>query len=492
MLHIPILRWGQPYRSVDRTVVPHFRTREPFVEMSLANTGLIRRDLRRQAEMREKLASIAVSDLVRMAKAAAAHFLNDTLPIDPSSDLTQTPQDYVEQVTATTGMPWSNVRRNMLKVHGVLDHVDEVLRGLTRGLDLSVLDAGFGERDGRLLSFFPRTDALGVVLPNNSPGVHALWAPATVLKIPLVLKPGSAEPWTPLRIIHAWAKAGLPAELFGYYPAGHAGGNEILSSTGRGMVFGDVTSTRRWKGDPRVEVHGPGFSKIVIGPDAADQWEKYLDVMVESIANNGGRSCVNASGVWVTKHGDAIADALAARLAKVEPRPADDPEAVLAPFADPTTAERISAAIDQDLYGADADGPIDRRRRGAGDHGGARDVSAAVRGKDRVVTVHGGTYLLPTVIRCDASHALANREFLFPYASVVEVPAASLPSALGPSLVVTCASADRGFQERFVSSPLVDRLNLGAIPTTRIGWDQPHEGNLFDHLYARRSIQRLA
>jgi hypothetical protein len=206
--------------------------------------------------------------------------------------------------------------------------------------------------------------------------------------------------------------------------------------------------------------------------------------MVESIANNGGRSCVNASGIWVTKHGDAIADALAARLATVEPRPADDPQAVLAPFADPATAERISAAIDQDLYG-EADGPVTSGPR-------AIDVSAAVRGKDRVVTVHGGTYLLPTVIRCDASHALANREFLFPYASVVEVPAASLPSSLGSSLVVTCASADPAFQERFVSSPLVDRLNLGAIATTQIGWDQPHEGNLFDHLYARRSIQRLA
>jgi acyl-CoA reductase-like NAD-dependent aldehyde dehydrogenase len=334
-----------------------------------------------------------------------------------------------------------------------------------------------------MLSFFPRAHALGVVLPNNSPGVHALWAPATVLKMPLVLKPGSAEPWTPLRIIYAWQKAGLPIELFGYYPAGHAGGNEILRSTGRGMVFGDVGSTRQWQADPRVEVHGPGFSKVVIGPDVADEWERYLDPIVESIVNNGGRSCVNASGVWVTKHGDRIADALAARLAEVRPLPSDHPDAVLAPFADPSTAERISAAIDQDLYPADADGP----KKSA-----ARDASADARGKDRVVSAHGGTFLLPTVIRCDASHALANREFLFPYASVVEVPAAELPSALGPSLVVTCISNDRDFQERFVASPHVDRLNLGAIPTTQIGWDQPHEGNLFDHLYARRSIQRLA
>jgi hypothetical protein len=108
------------------------------------------------------------------------------------------------------------------------------------------------------------------------------------------------------------------------------------------------------------------------------------------------------------------------------------------------------------------------------------------------VSAHGGTYVLPTVIRCDADHPLANREFLFPYASVVEVPAAELPDRLGPSLVVTCVSDDAAVRARFVASAHVDRLNFGAIPTTQIGWDQPHEGNLFEHLYARRAIQRPA
>jgi hypothetical protein len=67
-----------------------------------------------------------------------------------------------------------------------------------------------------------------------------------------------------------------------------------------------------------------------------------------------------------------------------------------------------------------------------------------------------------------------------------------MPEALGPSLVVTVISSDRGVLQRFIESPLVDRLNLGSIPTVRIGWDQPHEGNLFDHLYGRRAIQRIA
>jgi acyl-CoA reductase-like NAD-dependent aldehyde dehydrogenase len=480
MIHLPILRWGVPYRSVDRAVVPHFRTREPFVSMSLANVGLIRRDLLRQPEARARLQAMPVAALVAAAGRAAEIFMHDALPLDEAAGLAQTPQEYVEQVTATTGMPWASVRRNMAKVHGVLSRVDEVLAGLTRGLDLSVLDEGFGSVGGHMLSFFARADALGVVLPSNSPGVHSLWAPATVLKTPLVLKPGSAEPWTPLRIIQSYVKAGVPEGAFGYYPADHAGGSEILRSCGRGMVFGDVSSTKRWKGDPRVEVHGPGYSKIVIGPDAADDWERHVDMMVESIASNGGRSCVNASGVWVTKHGDRIAEALAARLATVIPRAADDPEAVLAPFADPATAHRISAVIDQDLA------------PGEGDAASARDVSAEVRGRDRVVSMHGGTYVLPTVIRCEASHPLANREFLFPFASVVEAPAETLPDLLGPSLVVTCVSEDPRVRARFVASSRIDRLNFGGIPTTQIGWDQPHEGNLFDHLYSRRAIQRLA
>src|SRR6185436_16950856 len=127
----------------------------------------------------------------------------------------------------------------------------------------------------------------------------------------------------------------------------------------------DVGSTKRWKSDGRVEVHGPGYSKVVIGPDVADQWEQYIDVIAESMSNNGGRSCVNASGVWVTKHADKIAEALARRLESVIPRSADDPAAVLAPFADPDTAKRISAIIDGDMNG---------------ETGSARDVSAAVRG----------------------------------------------------------------------------------------------------------------
>ena len=473
MLHIPLLRKGAPYKSLEVSRVVHHRTREPFVEISQANGGLIRRDLMDQQTGRRALAEFSCSELLEICRKAAGHFIEDSLPIGESM---QSPEDYVEQVSATTGLPYALVRRNMKKIHSMLTQMANVLSGLTRRLDLSILDQGFGEIGGQTLSFYPRTDSLGVVLPSNSPGVHSLWIPAVALKIPLVLKPGGAEPWTPYRIIQALQRAGAPSEAFSYYPTDHGGAGEILRRCGRGMLFGDSVSTSKWLGDSRIEIHGPGYSKVVIGEDCIDDWEKYLDVMVASILENGGRSCVNASGIWVSAHATEIAEALAARLATVAPRPADDDGAQLAPFADANVATRISQMIDQGL----ADG-------------GAREVTAAHRTSERLVNWQGCAYLLPTIVQCETpEHTLANREFLFPFASVVEVRQDELPERLGQSLVVTAITADDRLIGRLVGSPLVDRLNLGAVPTNQVSWDEPHEGNLFEHLYSRRAFQKAA
>ncbi len=271
MLHIPLLRSGRPYRSLDTIRVPHHRTREPFVEVSQANVGLIRRDLLGQESAQEMLARFSIDELTRICRVAAEHFLNGSLPL---GDTAQSPEDYVLQVSATTGMPHVLVRRNMQKITGMLAEMRSVLAGLTRNLDLKILDAGSGELNGQALSFFPRGRSLGVVLPSNSPGVHSLWIPAFALKTLLVLKPGSAEPWTPYRIVQALIRAGAPPEAFNYYPADHAGAGEILRQCGRGMLFGDIGSTKSWRDDPRIELHGPGYSKIVIGEDQIGHWEE--------------------------------------------------------------------------------------------------------------------------------------------------------------------------------------------------------------------------
>jgi len=474
MLHLPLLRRGRPYKSLDVARAPHHATGKPFVEISQANVGLIRRDLMEAGAMRAALAAMPTSRLIEMGREAAGIFLNDTLPL---GDDRQRPDDYVEQLSATTGMPFVMVRRNMQRLAAVMENLEAILRGLTRGIDPLILDRGFGEMHGQAVSFYPRANALGVVLPSNSPGVHGLWIIAVALKMPLVLRPGGAEPWTPYRIIQALMKAGIPGDAFCYFPSDHAGAGEIVRQCGRSMFFGDVATVGAFAGDSRIELHGPGYSKVVLGPDRVDDWRASLDLMAASVAENGGRSCVNASGIWTPRHGREIADALAARLATIVPRAADDPGAEIAPFVDPRVAARISDQIDAGLA-----------------EPGAEDVTARHRSGPRLVQHLGSTYLLPTVIHCTASsHPLANREFLFPFVSVVDVTAdqmAEMPACVGPTLVVTALTEDRDLTSRLLSSNLIGRLNLGAIKTNAIVWDQTHEGNLFDHLYARRAFQR--
>ncbi|MFN7923014.1 MAG: aldehyde dehydrogenase family protein [Bryobacteraceae bacterium] len=473
MIQIPVLRKGRPYYSVDRSVTVHHKTREPFVQISIANSGLIRRDLLDLPAIAEAMGKFTCAELIQLCERASKHFLEDELPLGEG---TQTVQDYVEQTSATTGSPWVMVRRNMEKIGGVMGNISGVLRGLTRNLDLSILDAGWGEASGSVVSYFRRGDSLGVVLPSNSPGVHSLWVPAFVLKTPLILKPGSAEPWTPYRIIQAFIRAGAPPECFGYYPAEHAGGGEILRRCGRGMVFGDVGTMKAYANDPRIELHGPGWSKIVIGEDLIDHWRDYIDIIAASIAENSGRSCVNASGVWVPRHADAIAEALAEKLARIQPRAASDPAAEIAPFADPAVAGRINTMVEQGIQ----------------TEPGATDVTATYRPEGRLAEFEGCSYLLPTIIRVDSpEHSMANKEYLFPFASVVETPQSTMPEVLGPTLVLTAITNDPAFRARLLRSNHIGRLNFGPIQTNRIVWDQPHEGNLFDHLYARRAFQAV-
>src|SRR5262245_4248719 len=157
MLHIPLLRRGVPYKSLDVAKAPHHATGKPFVEISQANVGLIRRDLLKQDEMRAALARLPVARLVELIGQAADIFQNDTLPV---GDEQQRPDDYIQQLSATTGMPFVMGQRNMARVATVMRHVGDILRGITRGLDPAVLDRGFGDLNGQAVSFYPKARAL--------------------------------------------------------------------------------------------------------------------------------------------------------------------------------------------------------------------------------------------------------------------------------------------------------------------------------------------
>ena len=470
MLHLPVLRWGTPYTSIDVDPVVHFATGEPIANVSRANGGLIQRDMRKAARAREVLRDIPIDDLIARAGKAGELYMNATLPM---GDGTQSPDEFVRAQSASTGLPERMCRANMKKNAFVLAEMRAILGSLTRGLALDVLSTGHGEERGVPISFQAQSPVVGLVLPSNSPGVHTLWLPVIPLQVGLVLKPGPQEPWTPYRMAEAFFAAGVPREAIAVYPGGGDVGAAVLDSCGRNLIFGGTPTVDRYRGNPRVQAHGPGFSKILIGDDQVDRWERFVDVMADSVFLNSGRGCINCSGIWASRHTREIADALARRLAAIAPLPPDHPDASLAAFTVPGAADAIDKAIDADLQAP-----------------GVTDVTAAYRDSPRLIKQERADYLLPTVVHGSSPDAaIAAKEYMFPFVTVVECPEARMLDAIGPTLVCSAITCNTAVRRRLLDAVHIDRLNLGPVPTTQLNWLQPHEGNLIEFLFRERAFQ---
>ena len=454
--------------EVDEVV--HFSTGEPIARVSRANGGLIQRDARKAQRARDLLREIPIDDLIARVGRAGELYMNASLPM---GDATQTPDEFVHAQSASTGLPERMCRANMKKNAFVLSEMRSILESLTRGLSFDVLSTGKGEERGVPISYQAQSPVLGLVLPSNSPGVHTLWLPIIPMQIGLVLKPGPQEPWTPYRMASAFVQAGIPAGAIAIYPGGGDVGAAVLDACPRSLVFGGQPTVDRYRGNPRVQAHGPGFSKILLGDDQVDRWEQYLDVMVDSVFLNSGRSCINTSGIWASRHTREIAQALAERLATVRPLPPEHPDASLAAFTVPGAADAISNAIDADLKAS-----------------GVTDVTAGLRDTSRLIKAGKADYLLPTVVHSTSPEpAVVSKEYMFPFVTVVECPEAKMLAAIGPTLVCSAITCNEAFRRRLLDAVHIDRLNLGPVPTTQLNWRQPHEGNIVEFLFRARAFQ---
>jgi hypothetical protein len=108
----------------------------------------------------------------------------------------------------------------------------------------------------------------------------------------------------------------------------------------------------------------------------------------------------------------------------------------------------------------------------------------------RLVERGRASYLLPTIIHAPSAEApVAQKEYMFPFSAVVHCPQSEMLKRIGPTLVGTVISNDVAFRAAAVNATNIDRLNLGPIPTTKLNWLQPHEGNLIDFLFRGRALQ---
>ena len=96
MLEIPIIRWGEPYESMEKDDVVHFETGETLATVHQANGGIIKMDMRKQDKARDILRQFSIADLIEMCKKAGDLYMSAELPLGNG---TQTPEEFCT-------MPW--------------------------------------------------------------------------------------------------------------------------------------------------------------------------------------------------------------------------------------------------------------------------------------------------------------------------------------------------------------------------------------------------
>ena len=312
--HLPVLRLGRSYESLDKLEIKDHRTGEVKAVVSTINAGILRKDFRRLGEARAALKKFTVAQLIEMSAKAGELFLNGTLPLGDKGH-TQSADEYVATLSATSGLPHVMVRRNMAKIHHALTHLGEVLNGLSRGLDLTILDTRFrravrhealvfpdlpGARAGHAEQFARGQFALAAGHRAQDAGRHQAGPRRAVDAVPP--DPG----------IHRRGRAGGGVWLLSHRPRRRGRDSEELRT--RADLRRQIARSQQYANNPAIQVHGPGWSKILIGDDQIENWRDYIDVMAASISENGGRSCINASAIVVPKYAAEIADALAQKL----------------------------------------------------------------------------------------------------------------------------------------------------------------------------------
>ena len=316
-----------------------------------------------------------------------------------------------------------------------------------------------------------RGEVFAVHAAGNGPGVHGLWPQALALGYRVAVRPSRREPLTAHRLVNALRQAGFRAVDAVYLPTDHDGADDIVRSADIAMVYGGQDVVDKYAHDPTVVVNGPGRAKILITADR--DWRDYIDVIVDSIANLGGMACVNTTAVLCEGNPAPLAEAIAERLAAIEPLPTEDERAIL-----PT--QSLDKAMDLASYLA---------AKAAG--------TTPVLGADQVVAPVGDGYaaLRPAVhllAEPDTAELIEklNIELPFPCVWVSPWSRAVGMEPLRRSLVLTAITGDENLIDDLLGEPTITNVYRGRHPTYYGAPHIPHDGFLADVLMRNKGFIR--
>jgi hypothetical protein len=202
---------------------------------------------------------------------------------------------------------------------------------------------------------------------------------------------------------------------------------------------------------------------------AEQDWRDYLDVIVDSISNQGGMACVNTTAVLYEGDPAPLAQAIAERLSTIQPLPNADERAVL------PTQPIDKAQATADYLAAKATGTI--------------PVLAA----DQVVADLGdGDAVLRPAVHLLATPDIEklNTELAFPCVWVSSWSRSHGLEPLRNSLVLNAITTDKDLLDDLINEPSVTNLYSGNHPTHYMRPQIPHDGFLADFLMRNKGVVR--
>ncbi|WP_253860159.1 aldehyde dehydrogenase family protein [Actinoalloteichus caeruleus] len=296
--------------------------------------------------------------------------------------------------------------------------------------------------------------------------MHSAWLDALALGYRVAVRPSRREPFTPHRLVTALRESGFGPDQLLLLPTDHAAADGIIAEADVALAFGGDAVVGKYGAGPMVLPQGPGRSKILLTSGA--DVDRHLDTVVESVADQAGTGCVNATAVFVEGDPAPVAEAIAARLADAPALPPEDERAVL-----PVRAESDARDIDEFL----------RSRRGD-----ARSLLG-----DTVVAPlgDGSAALRPAVFLVDRADAPQARiELGFPCVWVAPWTRQDGIAPLRDTLVLTVLGDDEALVDRLVAEPSIRNVHVGDHPTTWSRPGVPHDGYLGEFLMRAKTVIR--
>lgn len=377
----------------------------------------------------------------------------------------ETPDEYCHRVSLSAGLPVSVYRRALSSVAHELAYLDsEASRPpagtpsrLAPGIEATVRWV----RRGRLLA---------VICPSNHPDPHVTWVRGLAAGYRVIVRPGSADPFTPNRLSAALVEAGLPADRLAVLPSDHAAVDLLVRTADRAIVYGGPAAARQWSGHPSVLVRGPGYSKALVDRPLTECLVRHL---ADAVAGDGGVRCTNLSVIRTAGDVRPLAKTLAARLAHLPVHPVIRSEAVL-PAVPAAVADAVRGQLDQ----LRADGLEDHSEHGGDPFAAAADGSLVAR---------------PIVLSAQPGVPVPEVELPLPFVIVAPWQEGDGLAPLRNSLVLSVLTgSDPGPVAAAELEPTIRKVVHGAVLPWSTAPGLPHDGSLDDFLLEPKTVLREA